>query len=231
MGVLPFQVMAQGNQRTEPAELLHHIALEVLPGDSLDPVLVQRVLSPAGVVVRKAAENRILPDSAGPQAVQGLVAAVIVQIPVVGEVHHLHPVTQFSGVIGQHSGKKQLLIVAVGGEEHQIRGPLHGSLPLLDPVRQFSIRKQIQLVKRHRSPVEGNRDPLLGLSKKGRQIHQRVEKLLLPRFFFFSMFTGDPKGRVFRIKNQVQIPQPLRVLQGKPGMVLGFCSLVLFPVK
>ena len=121
----------------------------------------------------------------------------------VGEVHHLHPVAQFSGVIGQHSGKKQLLVVAVGGEEHQIRGPLRGSLPLLDPVRQFSIRKQIQLVKRCRSRVKGNRDPLLGLSKKGRQIHQRVEKLLLPRFFFFSMFTGDPKAGVFRIKNQV----------------------------
>ena len=119
----------------------------------------------------------------------------------------------------------------MGGEEHQIRGPLHGSLPLLDPVRQFSIRKQIQLIKRHRSPVKGNRDPLLRLSKKGRQIHQRVEKLLLPRFFFLSMFTGDRKAGVFRIKNQVQIPQPLRVLQGKPGMVLGFCSLVLFPVK
>ena len=76
-------------------------------------------------------------------------AADMGQVPVVRQVDHLHPAAQLSGVIGQHPGKEELLVVAVGGEEHQVRPVFHGLLPALHPVRHLAGGEEVQIRDSH----------------------------------------------------------------------------------
>ena len=94
------------------------------------------------------------------------------------EVHHLHPLPLLSGIPGKQPREKQLLIVAVGGEQQQIRSSLRDLLPALNPIGKLPRGKQPQLIQRRLSGGKAYRQRLWDMSKKRLQIHIVMEHTL-----------------------------------------------------
>ena len=147
MAILPFGIVAHSHKRAAAAQLLHHKGQNCLPGIALGLVVIVGRLPAEGVVVRKGAEDGVVPHPHCPKAVQHLVHPVGYQVPMVGEVDHLNPLPLLCGVPGEQPGKEQLLVVPVGTEQQQIRLPRGDFLPALHPLRQGAGGENPQLVQ------------------------------------------------------------------------------------
>ena len=104
----------------------------------VNPVFVPQFVLLAqgkGKRVPEVSPDRIVSDTAGPQAVQQL------QTPV-GRGGHEHAYLAghpfFTGVGGQRPAEPEHLVVRVGGQEHQVR-LVRGGFPLLDLGRDFPL--------------------------------------------------------------------------------------------
>ena len=67
-------------------------------------------------------------------------------LAVVGHINHLHLAVPLHGVIGQQTRKEKLLIVTMGGKQHDVCFPLLQVLPFLHKIRCLSGSKGIELI-------------------------------------------------------------------------------------
>ena len=102
-------------------------------------------LSALRVAVCERSEFRIMPDAHCPQAVQSLAAPGGIAVSQVG---HLNAPAHFRPVYRNHAAGKQQLVIRMGYHHQQVRF-IHRLLPLLNPVRHFSLAEGIDLIEAH----------------------------------------------------------------------------------
>ena len=146
VAVLPVQVVADHHQGPAPADTRRQIAYKVLvpaPRLAVDLLRLSQGLGPVfglGIQVWKIRDNGVVSDAHRPKPVQLLVGALVVLtavcLKVLDEIDHLDGQLPLHGVIGQQAGEEKLLVVGVGGDQHQV-GLLQGRLPHLNPAGQL----------------------------------------------------------------------------------------------
>ena len=95
-------------------------------------------------------------------------------LEVLHDVGHLNIQLALDGIVGQHAGEKQLLVIGVGGEQQQI-GLLTGRVPDLHPVGQVAGGKGVN-VGDNGSGREGQGQGIRCGIKQVVHIHKFVEK-------------------------------------------------------
>jgi len=115
VAVFALFVMPNGNQRPVIAQLSGDEIQQSLPGEALLLIKGIGILHVKGVIVGESAKHRVIPHTHSPQTPEHFVNPDGGDVPVVGEINHLHPFALLGGIPGEKSREKQLLVVSVGG--------------------------------------------------------------------------------------------------------------------
>jgi hypothetical protein len=178
-----------------------------------------------GQLIVVGAENGVVPYTHGIKSIQHFVAAFGKVFSVVGQVDHLYPVFQLTGIEGQQSRKEQLFIVAVGGEKQQIGLSVCRKLPFLNIIRYLSGSKDADLIEPYISAVKGKGHRGGSGTENGDKIHEIVEKSVFTQNCGNTgVIVGYGIAAVFMVKDQVKRTDSLMVFQGDPGMVCKDCG-------
>ena len=107
-----------------------------------------------------------------------LVPLIALPLKVLHQIDHLDGQLPLHGVVGQNAGKKELLVVRVGGDQQEV-GLLQRGLPHLHPAGQLAGGEGVNLPDgRPRRELQGH--AVRRFTQPGGHIHILMEKAVFP---------------------------------------------------
>ena len=150
----------------------------------------------------------------------------------IGHVYHQHLVIQLRGIVGKQSGKEQLLVIAMGGEENQIGSVLRRCFPLLDGIGHPARGVDGEFVDGNGAVIEGQSHAGRGSAEDLHQILEFIEESVgAAGMHGTGIVVGHSIGAVGEPEDQIQGTDSAFVVQCHVGLVCAGIAVIGFAVE